>query len=220
MSSSTINLTEAVSHYLESVSLREEPILQQLRHETASHKWAAMQVSPVQGQFMSLLIQLLGAKKVIEIGVFTGYSSLSMALALPAGGKIVACDVNEDYTNIARRYWEMAGVSDKIDLQLAPALETLRKLIDANEAENYDFVFIDAVKEEYTQYFECALELLRPGGLIGIDNVLWGGSVADANKQDAETVAIREFNSALHLDKRVDISMLPVGDGLTLARKR
>jgi predicted O-methyltransferase YrrM len=220
MSSSTINLTEAVSNYLESVSLREDPILQQLRHETASHKWAAMQISPLQGQFMALLVQLLGARKIIELGVFTGYSSLCMALALPADGKIVACDVSEDYTNIAKRYWELARVRDKIDLQIAPALETLQKLLDANEAGSFDFIFIDAVKEEYKQYFEYALELLRPGGLIGIDNVLWGGSVANPDKQDAETIAIREFNSALHLDKRVDISMLPVGDGLTLARKR
>jgi len=220
MSRNSINLTDEVYDYLKSVSLREDPILQQLRNETASHEWATMQISPEQGQFMALLIKMLGARRVIELGVFTGYSSLCMALALPADGQLIACDINEDYTNIAKRYWQQANVSDKIDLRLAPGLETLEALLGDGEAGKFDFIFIDAVKEEYKEYYEHGLELIRPGGLIGIDNVLWGGSVADPANQDSDTVAIREFNEHLHRDQRVDISMLPVGDGLTLARKR
>ena len=220
MSRNSINLTDEVYDYLKSVSLREDPTLQQLRNETASHEWATMQISPEQGQFMALLIKMLGARRVIELGVFTGYSSLCMALALPADGQLIACDINEDYTNIAKRYWQQANVSDKIDLRLAPGLETLEALLSDGEAGKFDFIFIDAVKEEYKEYYEHGLELIRPGGLIGIDNVLWGGSVADPANQDSDTVAIREFNEHLHRDQRVDISMLPVGDGLTLARKR
>ncbi len=220
MSRNSINLTDEVYDYLKSVSLRDDPTLQQLREETATHKWAMMQISPEQGQFMALLIKILGAKRVIELGVFTGYSSLCMAMALPADGQLIACDINEDYTNIAKRYWQQANVSDKIDLRLAPGLETLEALLSDGEAGKFDFIFIDAVKEEYKEYYEHGLELIRPGGLIGIDNVLWGGSVADTANQDTDTVAIREFNEHLHRDQRVDISMLPVGDGLTLARKR
>ncbi len=203
-----------------SASLRESPVLQQLREETASHTRAAMQISPEQGQFMALLLKMLGARRVIELGVFTGYSSLCMALALPADGKIIACDVNEEYTDIARRYWHQAGVANKIELRLAPALETLAALRLDAEAGTFDFVFIDAVKEEYRDYYEHALALIRPGGLIAIDNVLWGGSVAAPEKQDTETSAIREFNCHVHNDERVDMSMLAIGDGLTLARKR
>ncbi|MFT5349836.1 MAG: putative O-methyltransferase YrrM [Planctomycetota bacterium] len=220
MSRYSINLTDEVYTYLQSVSLREDTILQQLREETALHKWARMQISPEQGQFMAMLLKILGAKRVIELGVFTGYSSLCMAQALPADGKIIACDINEEYTNIAKRYWEQAGVSNKIELRLAPALETLKNLLKSDEAGKFDFVFIDAVKEEYKEYYEIVLELIRPGGLIGIDNVLWSGSVADPEKQDAETIALRVFNQYLHQDERVDISMLSIGDGLTLARKR
>ena len=220
MSRNSINLTDEVYDYLKSVSLREHPTLQQLREETATHKSAMMQISPEQGQFMALLIKMLGAKRVIELGVFTGYSSLCMAMALPADGQLIACDINEDYTNIAKRYWQQANVSDKIDLRLAPGLETLEALLSDGEAGKFDFIFIDAVKEEYKEYYEHGLELIRPGGLIGIDNVLWSGSVADPANQDSDTVAIREFNEHLHRDQRVDISMLPVGDGLTLARKR
>lgn len=220
MSRNSINLTDEVYDYLKSVSLRDDPTLQQLREETATHKLATMQISPEQGQFMALLIKMLGAKRVIELGVFTGYSSLCMAMALPADGQLIACDINEDYTNIAKRYWQQANVSDKIDLRLAPGLETLEALLSDGEAGKFDFIFIDAVKEEYKEYYEHGLELIRPGGLIGIDNVLWGGSVVDPANQDSDTVAIREFNEHLHRDQRVDISMLPVGDGLTLARKR
>jgi predicted O-methyltransferase YrrM len=220
VSRNSINLTEEVYDYLLSVSLRESAILQQLREETASHKMASMQISPEQGQFMALLVKMLGAKRIIELGVFTGYSSLCMALALPADGKIIACDVSEEYTSIAKRYWQQAGVSDKIDLRLAPGLETLAALLADDEAETFDFVFIDAIKEEYKDYYEQALKLIHPGGVIGIDNVLWGGSVANPEKHDEETVAIREFNEHVHNDERVDLSMIPIGDGLTLARKR
>ena len=220
MSRNSINLTDEVYSYLHSVSLREEHVQQQLRKETASHKWGMMQVSPEQGQFMALLIKMLGAKRVIELGVFTGYSSLCMALALPDDGQIIACDVNEDYTRIAEGYWRQAEVSHKIDLRLAPALETLETLVSTGESGKFDFVFIDAVKEEYKDYYALVLDLLRPGGVMGVDNVLWGGSVANPDKQDEETNAIREFNSYVHKDGRVDISMLPIGDGLTLVRKR
>ena len=219
MSRHSINLTEALYNYLQSVSLREHPSLQQLRLETASHKGASMQVSPEQGQFMALLIKMLDARRVIELGVFTGYSSLCMALALPDDGRIIACDVNEEYTEIARRYWQQAGVSDKIDLRLAPALQTLNALLDDAKAGCFDFIFIDAVKEEYRDYYELGLALLRPGGLIAVDNVLWNGSVANPSIRDSETLAIRAFTAFVFEDARVDISLLPIGDGLTLARK-
>ena len=219
MSRNIIELTDELYAYLESVSLRENLVLRQLREETASHRWASMQISPVQGQFMTLLVKLLGARRIIELGVFTGYSSLCMALGMPEDGRLVACDVNEEYTSTARRYWEMAGVSERIELRLAPALETLQDLMDSGQAGTYDFIFADAIKEEYQEYLELGLQLLRPGGVMGIDNVLWGGSVIDPEKQNAEVTAIRKFNQFLHEDERVDISMLPIGDGLTLARK-
>lgn len=219
MSRNIIDLTDALYDYLQSVSVRENPLLRQLREETAELKGAAMQVSPVQGQFMALLVKLLGARRIIEVGVFTGYSSTCMALAMPEDGRLIACDVNEDYTNIAKRYWELAGVNELIELRLAPALDTLEDLAASGMAGTVDFMFIDAVKEEYQQYFEYGLKLLRPGGVIGVDNVLWGGSVINPDKQNDEVKAIRAFNSALHEDDRVDISMLPIGDGLTLARK-
>lgn len=219
MSRNIINLTDELYAYLQSVSVRENPILRQLREETATYRHATMQISPLQGQFMSLLLKILDARKVIELGVFTGYSSLCMALALPEDGRLIACDVNEEYANTARRYWDLAGVAERIELRLAPALESLTSLVDEGQAGAFDFVFIDAVKEEYRDYYEFALQLLRPGGVIGIDNVLWGGSVINPEKQDAEVNAIREINSFIHGDDRVDISMLPIGDGLTLARK-
>ena len=219
MSRNIIELTDELYAYLESVSLRENLILRQLREETASHKWASMQISPIQGQFMAMLVKLLGARRIIELGVFTGYSSLCMALAMPDDGKLIACDVNEDYTNTAKRYWDLAGVSDRIELRLAPALESLENLLENKQAGSFDFIFADAIKEEYHQYFEYGLELLRPGGMMGIDNVLWGGSVIEKEKQNAEVVAIRKFNKMILEDERVDISMLPIGDGLTLVRK-
>ncbi len=179
-----------------------------------------MQIAPEQGQFMALLIQLIGATKTLEIGVFTGYSSLCVALTLPPTGKIVACDVSEEFTAIARRYWQTAGVADKIDLRLAPALETLDQLLASGQAETFDFAFIDADKENYDRYYERSLQLVRPGGLIAIDNVLWSGEVADPQVHDNNTLAIRALNDKLHHDERVTLSLVPIADGLTLALKR
>ena len=212
--------SEEISDYLLSVSLREAPILQRLRQETASHPAARFQISPEQGQFMAMLIQLLGARRTIEVGVFTGYSSLAVALALPAGGSIVACDINEEFTSVARRYWREAGVDRMIDLRLKPAIETLTELLAQGQRGAFDFVFIDADKTNYEGYYECALELLRPGGLIMVDNVLWSGRVLDPADQTADTVALRAFNTKLHADSRVSLSMIPLGDGVTLALKR
>ena len=178
-----------------------------------------MQISPEQGQFMALLIKLLGAKKTLDIGVFTGYSSLVVALALPADGKIVACDVSEEYTSIARHYWQVAGVSAKIDLHIAPALETLDHLLTAGEGGTFDFAFIDADKGNYENYYEQCLKLIRTGGLIAIDNVLWSGKVADREIEDNQTNKIRAFNRKLHEDSRITISLVPIADGLTLAIK-
>ncbi|WP_017655712.1 class I SAM-dependent methyltransferase [Fortiea contorta] len=220
MPKKTIGLDQQLYDYLLSVSLREPEILQQLRQETANHPRGVMQISPEQGQFLALLIQLIGAKKTLEIGVFTGYSATVVALALPADGKIIACDISEEFTAIARRYWHLAGVSDKIDLRLAPALETLDQLLASGQTETFDFAFIDADKENYYQYYEQALKLVRPGGLIAIDNVLWSGQVADSQIQDDSTQAIRAFNTNLHQDKRVTLSLVPIADGLTIALKR
>jgi predicted O-methyltransferase YrrM len=181
---------------------------------------AMMQIAPEQGQFMALLVQLLGATKTLDIGVFTGYSSLCVALALPPQGKIVACDISQEDTAVARRYWEVAGVADKIDLRLAPALETLEELLATGQAGTFDFVFIDADKRNYEEYYERSLQLIRPGGLIAIDNVLWSGRVADLQVQDARTQLIRAFNEKLHQDERVSLSLVPIADGLTLALKR
>jgi len=215
-----LTITDALWDYMRRVTLREPPILQRLREETASNPQVMMQISPEQGQFMALLIHLLDARKTLEIGVFTGYSSLSVALALPDDGRIIACDVNEEWTSIARRYWREAGVERKIDLRLRPAIETLDDLIAAGQGGRFDFAFIDADKENYANYFERALVLIRPGGLIAIDNVLWYGRVIDPAVKDADTRAIRAFNEKLHSDERVWLSMLPVRDGLTLACKK
>lgn len=220
MSKKTIGLDDRLYNYLLSASLRESEILRQLREETASHPSARMQIAPEQGQFMALLVQLLGAKKTLEVGVFTGYSSLCLALALPPHGKIVACDVSEEYTSVARRYWQKAGVAEKIDLRLAPALETLDRLLVDGQAETFDFAFIDADKRNYEAYYERSLQLVRPGGLIVVDNVLWSGQVADPQVQDKSTLAIRTLNEKLHHDQRVTISLIPIADGLTLALKR
>lgn len=219
MSETTLNLTPRLYEYLQHYSLRESPILKQLREQTHSMSMHQMQISPEQGQFMQMLVQLMNARKTLEIGVFTGYSTLAVAQALPADGKIIACDINVEWTKIAKRYWEMAGVSRKIDLRLAPALETLQNLIDQSETDTFDFVFIDADKKNYSAYYEKSLELIRPGGLIVIDNVLWSGDVADPLVHDENTEAIRALNTMLLTDERVTISMLPLGDGVTLVRK-
>jgi len=194
--------------------------LVELREETAQLPGAGMQISPEQGQFMRLLVELLGARRTLEIGVYTGYSSLCVAQALPEDGQLIACDVNAEYTAIARRYWQRAGLEQRIRLELGPALATLERLIAAGESGSFDFAFIDADKENYQAYYERSLQLLRRGGLIAIDNVLWGGSVADPGDQKSSTVAIRALNAQLAEDSRVSVSLIPIGDGLFLARKR
>ena len=213
-------LARSLHDYLLSASLREPPLLQQLRQETANHPMSQMQIAPEQGQLMALLVQLIGAKKTLEVGVFTGYSSLAVALALPPDGKIVACDVSEEFTAIAQRYWKLAGVANKIDLRIAPALETLDALLATGQANTFDFAFIDADKSNYDNYYERALQLIRQGGLIAIDNVLWSGQVADSTVQDTRTQAIRSLNDKLHQDDRISLSMLAISDGLTLALKK
>jgi len=200
MSNKTFTLPDALYNYLLSVSLREEPLLRRLREETARDSMAVMQIAPEQGQFMALRVQLMGARKVLEIGVYTGYSSLCVARALPANGRLVACDISESWTTMAQRYWREADVIDKIDLRLSPALKTLDQLIQKGETGTFDFAFIDADKENYLAYYERVLELLRPGGLIAIDNTLWSGSVIETSCQDTDTRAIRAFNKALHTD--------------------
>lgn len=220
MSSRTINLTQTVYQYILDHSVREHIALRELREATAKIEHAGMQISPEQGQLMQMLAKLVGAKRCIEIGVFTGYSSLSVALALPPDGKIIACDVSEEWTSMARKFWEKAGVAGKIDLRLAPANQTLDALLAAGESGKFDFAFIDADKPAYMGYYERCLKLLRPGGLIAIDNTLWSGKVADSTVQDDNTVALRKLNDFVHRDERVDVSLLPVGDGLTLLRKR
>ncbi|MEC4895258.1 MAG: class I SAM-dependent methyltransferase [Oscillatoria sp. PMC 1051.18] len=220
MSKKTLGLNEQLYDYLLAASLREPEILRQLREETDKLPGSQMQIAPEQGQFMALLVQLLGAKKTLDIGVYTGYSSLSVALALPAEGKVIACDTSEESVAIAQRYWKLAAVADKIDLRLAPALETLETLLAGGEAETFDFVFIDADKANYPNYYEKSLQLIRQGGLIAVDNVLWGGKVADSSIQDRRTQNIRNFNQKLLQDERVVISLVPIADGLTLALKK
>ena len=220
MSNKTLGLNDRLYDYLLTHSVREPEVLKELREETANHPGGGMQISPEQGQFMALLVRLMGAKKALEIGVFTGYSTLSVALAMPNEGQVIACDISEEYTAIARRYWQRAGADYKIVLKIGPALDTLDKLLAAGEANSFDFVFIDADKENYEEYYERSLQLVRKGGLIAIDNVLWDGSVADPEVKDSETEAIRALNQKLSRDPRIDLSMVPIGDGLTLALKR
>ena len=220
MPSDDLAISPALSDYIARVSLREPEVLRRLREETASHPQVSMQISAEQGQFMALLVHMLGARKTIEIGVFTGYSSLVVALALPEDGRVIACDINEEWTGVARRYWREAGVERKIDLRLRPALETLDELIALGQASCFDFAFIDADKENYANYYERCLTLVRPGGLIAVDNVLWSGRVVDAADQDKDTRAIRAFNEKLKSDERVWLTMLPIRDGVTLACKK
>ena len=219
MSSRNAFIEESIYNYLLENSLRESPVLKKLREETQKMPLGRMQISPDQGQLMAMLVRLILPKKIVEVGTFTGYSSLVMALALPENGKVFACDISEKYTRKALSFWKEAGVADKIELRLGHASESLDKMLNEGLSETVDMAFIDADKENYKIYYEKCLELLRPGGLILIDNVLWYGRPADPDASDADTVAIREFNKFVYRDSRVDISLLSVGDGLTLARK-
>lgn len=219
MSNRTIQLNDELYAYLLKSSVHEPAILKELRERTAPLPAARMQISPEQGQFLYWLLQTLGARRTLEVGVFTGYSSLITAMALPATGKIIACDISEEYTAIAREFWQKANVAERIDLHLRPAQETLDNLLQNGQQEQFDFAFIDADKEGYDGYYEAILQLLRCGGVIAVDNVLWSGRVIDPSITDSSTVALRAFNLKLRDDKRVSIAMLPIGDGLTLARK-
>src|SRR5271170_4128710 len=220
MPSEDLTIGDELWEYMRRVTLREPELLRQLREETASDPNSSFQISAEQGQFMALLMHLIGARRTIEIGVYTGYSALAVALALPDDGRIVACDINEGWTSVGRRYWREAGVDRKIDLRLGPALATLDGLIANGQGNQVDFVFIDADKNNYANYYERALVLLRPGGLIGVDNVLWYGRLIDSSFDDPDTRAIRAFNERIKSDDRVWLSMLPVRDGLTLAVKK
>jgi len=215
----TLKLTDTLYRYVLDHSLREHPVQTALREVTAEHRYAGMQIAPEQGQFMGLLVKLIGARRTLEIGVFTGYSALSVALALPADGHLLACDISDEFTRIGKPFWEEAGVAHKIDLQLAPALKTLDARLAAGEAGQYDFAFIDADKSSYDAYYERCLQLVRTGGLIAIDNTLWGGDVAKPSNS-ADTTALQALNTKLHHDERIDLSLLPFSDGVTLARKR
>lgn len=220
MSRKTLPLDDRLSDYLLSVGVREPEAARALREETAGRPESNMQIAPEQGQFLDFLIRALGVRRAIEVGVYTGYSALITALALPADGELIACDINPEWTAIGQRYWRQAGVSDRIRLHLRPALDTLNALIGAGESGRFDFAFIDADKEGYPDYFEACLKLMRPGGVIAVDNTLWSGHVADPAVQDADTAALRAFNAARRADSRVDLCLLPIADGLTLLRKR
>jgi predicted O-methyltransferase YrrM len=221
MSNQSIGLSDPLYQYLLANSVRESEILAKLRAETAEHPLVNMQISPEQGQLMGLLVQLIGAKKCLEVGVFTGYSSLAVALNLPDDGQIIACDVSDEFTSIAQKYWQEAGVANKIRLYVAPALETLDRLISNGESGTFDFAFIDADKNNYGAYYDRCFQLVRQGGLILVDNVLWYGRVADpAMDNDKRTQAIKQINQQIYHDDRVQISLIPIGDGLTIARKR
>ncbi len=221
MSNQSIGLSDPLYQYLVANSVREPEILAKLRAETAEHPLMNMQISPEQGQLMGLLVQLIGAKKCLEIGVFTGYSSLVVALNLPEDGQIIACDVSDEFTAIALSYWQAAGVSNKINLHIAPAIETLDRLIANGESGTFDFAFIDADKHNYAAYYERCFQLVRQGGLILVDNVLWYGRVVDLSmSKDSRTQAIKQINQQIYHDNRVQISLIPIGDGLTIARKK
>ncbi len=220
MSNKSIGLSDELHEYMLSVSRRESAVMERLRAETADHPKAQMQIAPEQAQFFQFLLRLIGARRTLEIGVFTGYSALAVAEVLPPSGTIVACDVSEEYTEVARRYWKKAGVADRVDLRIAPAAETLDALLDDGQAGTFDFSFIDADKETYDTYYEQSLKLLRPGGVIALDNVFRDGRVTDPDVEDESVRAIQALNEKLHTDERVDLTMLPLADGLTLAMKR
>jgi len=220
MSARTLQITDKLYEYILAHSVREPPVLARLREATRALPDAMMQIGAEQGQFMALLVKLIGARRCIEVGTYTGYSSLVVALALPADGTIVTCDINQETSAIARQFWREAGVDARIELVLQPALKTLTKLLAAGSAGSFDFAFIDADKPGYQDYYEKILELLRAGGLIAVDNTLWSGAVADPADNDRNTASLRAFNDHVHRDERVDLSLVPIGDGLTLLRKR
>jgi caffeoyl-CoA O-methyltransferase len=220
LSNRTLSLDDELYGYLLKVSLREPDLLRRLRDETAALPNRSMQIAPEQGQFMAILVRLMNARRILEIGTFTGYSALCMALALPPHGRIVTCDINQEWTAVARRYWSEAAVEDRITLRLGPAMATLEALLAEGEGGRFDVAFIDADKQNYSGYFEHVLALVRTGGLIIVDNVLWGGSVINPAKEDPDTLAIRAFNTRIRDDERVHLSLVPIGDGLTLAMKR
>jgi predicted O-methyltransferase YrrM len=220
MATRTLSMTDQLYEYYLSISLREPEVLTELRKETQKLSNHQMQIAPEQGQFMAFLIELISAGKTLDIGVYTGYSALVVAMALPEHGRVIACDINVEWTKIAQKYWIRSGQHHKIELRIAPAEETLQKLLDEGEQESFDFIFIDADKKNYDIYYELSLKLLRPGGVIAIDNVLWHGQVADPSQNDLNTEAIRALNQKIVRDNRVSLSMLPIADGLTLVRKR
>jgi predicted O-methyltransferase YrrM len=220
MTGRTVSLTDSLYDYLVAHSVREPPILARLRAATAVLPHATMQIGAEQGQFMALLVKLLAARRCLEVGTFTGYSSLAVALALPSDATILTCDIDAQTTAIARQFWREAGVAARIELRLQPALKTLGELLAAGGAGGFDFAFIDADKTGYRAYYDEILKLVRTGGLIAVDNTLWDGEVANPSAQDADTVALRAFNDYVHRDERVDLSLVPIGDGLTLLRKR
>ena len=220
MSNASIGLDEKLHAYLLEVGVREHEVLRSLREETAGLPQSNMQIAPEEGSFLALLVRILGARKVLEVGTFTGYSSTAMALALPKDGRIICCDLSKEWTDVARRAWADAGVADRIDLRLGPALDTLEGLLAAGEEGRFDLAFIDADKANYGGYYEASVRLVRQGGVIAIDNVLWSGRVADPDVNDEDTQAIRALNDDIAADDRVDVAMLPLADGLTLARVR
>jgi predicted O-methyltransferase YrrM len=219
MTKQTWGLDASLYDYYQAIAFREPEILKELRQATSQLPMANMQIAPEQGQFMALLVQLTGARKILEIGVFTGYSSLALALALPPQGRVLGCEISAEYAAIARQFWQKAGVSEKIDVLLGPAVTSLEQLLANGEQESFDLAFIDANKSDYDQYYELSLQLVRTGGLILIDNVLWYGKVADETIQDKATQSIRHLNAKLHQDPRISLCLVPIGDGLTLALK-
>lgn len=215
-----IKVDAAINRYITDHLESEDEVLQELRRETSGMEGSGMQISHEQARFMTLLLRLMGARRAIEVGVYTGYSTLITAQALPADGKLVACDLSEEWTSVARRYWQRAGVAERIDLRLAPATDTLHELLRDGQAGSFDFGFIDADKTGYDEYYELILQLLRPGGLVVLDNSLWDGTVADSADQDEDTVALRAINDKISRDSRVHSYLAPVGDGVYLVYKR
>lgn len=220
MTSKNLGLSPELYAYYQSITIRETDLLTQLRRETQDYPGHVMQITPEQGQFMAFLARLMGAKRIVEVGVFTGYSSLCLALTLPPEGILIACDTDPKATTIAQRYWQAAGVDDRVQLHLGPGVDTLTHLLEQGQGDSFDLMFIDADKRNYDRYYELGLQLLRPGGVILIDNIFWDGYVADPTMTDAQTQAIRALNAKLIQDDRIDVSVLPLADGLTLARKR